>query len=715
MTRLSRRLLFVAAGGAAAALGLPLAIGRGRIALTDFINGHEVGALAFGEYPREPAIWLEVTADDRVILTSPKSEMGQGIHTALARLVAAELGVRFEQLVVKQASSASGFTAKNLDTGGSFSSRSLFIPLRTVAAVLRDGLIAEASRSLGEGVELSGGRLRARSGAELSLGELVSAHRGPWAWPSSAPLRSLETLRAALATPTRRVEDEAKLRGAAVYGYDARVPGMRFGAVARPPRYQARLVRAAEGSAAEVAGVERIVLEDGFAGVVARSRRAAHAAVERLELEWSGGTTLDSAAVEALVRVDGEGTVVHAGDSAVPSAGERLLEAEFRTPFASHCALEPQAALVDCSGPVVRAWVSTQIPSMAIDALSEALGRSASEIVVTPTFVGGGFGRKSGHDVVVEAARLSKAAGVPVHVGWTRAEELQRDFFRPPTHHRLRAVVSEAGAIRAVEHHIASGDVALSFGANPIPGGERGAAIIGFDPGTIISLPGPYGFEQLRVTIKRVKLPIPTGSWRGLGALPNTFALESFLDDVALALGRDPLQLRLEYLSQSDEGLRLRRLLEAVRRSSTWDEPRGRALGVACASYHGTLIATVVEGARRENGLGVERVWVAVDAGVLLDENGARAQIEGGVTWGVSAALKERITFTNGLAVEDSLATYRFAEADDAPEVLIDFLSSGDVPQGLGEAPLLGLPSAIRAAGRTLGFTGLDRLPLASA
>lgn len=710
--RLSRRAFLLGAGGVLA-IGVPLAVRQGRLALAEFINGTEVGALAFGDFPKGPALWLQVEADDTVVLRSPKVEMGQGIHTALARLVAAELGVRFEQLRVVQADSASGFGPTNLDTGGSFSTKSLFGPLRSASALVRAAVQAEGARQLGvETAELVEGRVRTARGASRSLGEVVAAHRGDWAWPEDAPLRPLEALRQTLSTRSPRVEDELKLRGRAVYGYDARVPGMHFGAVARPPRYQARLARAAPGAAASVPGVVHVVLEEGFAGVVATSRAAAHEGVRRLDLEWQGGTTLDTAGVEALVTADPDATLVHDGDELEPGEGERLVEAEFRTPFAAHCALEPQAALVDCTSTPIRAHVSSQIPSMAVAALSDALGVRPAEVVVTPTFVGGGFGRKSGHDVVVEAARLSRAARAPVHVGWTRAEELQRDFFRPPTHHRLRAIIDRQGRLRGVEHHIASGDVALSFGANPIPGGESGARVIGFDPGTIISLPGPYAFPSLRVTMKRVKLPVPTGSWRGLGAVPNTFALESFVDDLALELQRDPLALRLELLPDTGEAARLKPLLESVASRSSWATRAGRALGIACGAYHGTNIANVVEASLLDGALRVERVWVAVDPGVLLDEVGALAQVEGGVTWGLSAALREEITLAQGLAVEDSLTAYRFAQSADAPEVSVEFLSSGDTPHGLGEAPLLCVPSAVRAAARALGLGALNRLPL---
>lgn len=709
----SRRAFLLGMAGALV-IGVPLAVRQGRLALAEFINGAEVGALAFGEFPTSPALWLEVTPDDTVVFRSPKVEMGQGIHTALARLAAAELGARFDQLRVVQADTASGFGPLNLDTGGSFSTTSLFAPLRQASALVRTVLMAEGARLLGvTAVELTEGRVRAVGGlTSCSLGEVVAAHRGEWGWPEDASLRPLEELRRALRSPSARVEDELKLRGRAVYGYDARAPGMLYGAVARPPRYQARLAHASSGAAASVPGVVQVVIEAGFAGVVAKTRAAAHEGLRRLELDWREGTELDTVGVEALVTADPNATLVHDGAALTPDEGERLIEAEFRTPFAAHCALEPQAALVDCTRVPVRAFVSSQIPSMVVASLSETLGLSPGNIRVTPTFVGGGFGRKSGHDVVVEAARLSRAAQAPVHVGWTRAEELQRDYFRPPTHHRLRAVIDRQGRIRGVEHHIASGDVALSFGANPIPGGELGARVIGFDPGTIISMPGPYAFPSLRVTMKRVKLPIPTGSWRGLGAVPNTFALESFVDDLALALERDPLALRLELLPDVGEAARLKPLLESVALRASWSSRAGRALGVACGAYHGTPIANVVEASIVDGALAVQRVWVAVDPGVVLDEDGARAQIEGGVMWGVSATLHEEVTLSGGLAVEDNLSAYRFARPADAPLIDVAFLSSGDTPHGLGEAPLLCVPSAVRAAARALGLGSLNRLPL---
>ncbi len=710
---LSRRALLIGGAGALA-IGIPVVLRRGRLQLVELINSPDLGALAFGTLPTQPALWLEARPDDTLVLRSPKVEMGQGIHTTLARLIAAELGVRFDQVRVVQADTAAGFAPNNLDTGGSVSSKSLFIPARSAAALVREALEAEAARQLGVPVvELVDGRLHAPGvGGARTVGEVVSQHRGDWVWPEQAVLRPIAQVRAALAAGSDGVEDTLKLRGRATYGYDARLPGMLYGAVARPPRYLAQLTRAGAGAALSVPGVVKVVLEDGFAGVVATTRAAASDGVQKLELTWSGGATLGTADVEALVVADPSATLVHDGPPLDANEGESVLEVEFRTALAAHCPLEPQAALVDCSGPKVRAWISTQLPSMALAALSEALGRSPADIVVTPTYVGGGFGRKSGHDVAVEAARLSRAAGVPVHVGWTRQEELQRDFFRPPTHHRLKAVVDARGRVRGVEHHIASGDVALSFGGNPIPGGQWGAQLIGFDPATVIGIPGPYAFPSIRVTMKRIKLPIPTGSWRGLGAVMNTFALESLVNDLAVHTGRDPLELRLELLPDAGEGAKLKALLQAVRASSRWDSRAGRALGVACASYHGTTVANVVQATLNEGQLRAERVWVAVDAGLVLDEVGARAQVEGGVTWGVSAALKEEITLHDGMAVEARLAAYRFAGLRDVPEVSVEFLSTGDEPFGLGEAPLLGVTPALRDAARHLGAVALDRMPL---
>ncbi len=509
------------------------------------------------------------------------------------------------------------------------------------------------------------------------------------------------------------MEGAAKGNGSAIFGYDVRVPGMLYGAVARPPRYQATLAAAGPGTAASLPGVVKVVLQPGFAGVVAKTTLAARQAVACLELTWVGGTTIGMKDLEALVTAKDEGVVVHAGAVVAAGPGDRVLERQFRTPLAAHSSMEPQAAMVDCSGPRVVAKVSTQIPSMAIEAIAAATGRPASEIDLTPTLLGGGFGRKGGHDVGREAALLSLAAGAPVLVGWTREEELRHDYFRPPTHHRLRAVIGSNGAIRSVEHHLASGDVALSFGANPLPGGELGARLIGFDPGTAISLAGPYAFPNLRVTITRVKLPVPTGSWRGLGANPNTFALESFVDELAHEVRVDPIDFRLEYLDHDERGARLRALLGAVRRSSAWDARGARALGVACGEYHGTPVATVAEAELEDGVPRVRKLFMAVDPGLLINPDGARAQVEGGASWGVSAALLEQITVENGMAVEQNFTTYRFARMTDVPQVEIEFLSSGDEPRGLGEAPLIAVAAAIRGALRQLGVTQLDRIPLA--
>lgn len=719
---LSRRGVLLTASAGALAAGCWLAQRQTRQALATLANSHEIAELAFGDYPRHPDVWLEVCADDLVRLYAPKTEMGQGVHGALAAIAAAELGLRTEQVVVMQADTARGFGRYNLDTGGSFSLRTVTEPLRRAAAALRAKLSSAGAQWMGvptSAVDIRDGVVSGPEGRRLALGLLVQHSGGRWpALPEDPAPRDAATFALLLRRPIVRVDLDAKIRGRAVYGFDARHPAMLYGAVAKPPRPGARLVSAARGEAlASDRGLRTVIdVDRGLAGVVAGSRRAAWAALQQLDLRWEGGTEIDSADIDRLVTADTDGILVYASGSASACEKDlRHVEAEFRCAMAAHATLEPQAALVEVRPDGVRAWVSTQIPSMATQAIAEALGRPLSEVVVQPTFIGGSYGRKSGHDVAREAALLSQACGAPVHVGWTRQDEMRQDFFRPPTHHRLRAALDGDGRVRSMRHDVASGDVLLSFGANPLPGGQWLASVLGFDPGAAIGLPGPYRFEHCEVRLRRVRLPVPTGSWRGLGAIQNTFALECFMDEAAAIAGDDPIDFRLRHLPVDGEGPILARLLTALRERARWDEPGAsthRPLGVACGVYHGTPIANVVEMASTNQPLRVLRVHVAVELGQIVSRDGATAQVEGGVLWGISAALKEQVHFDRGRLVEDGLPAYPVARLEDMPEVDVLFFESGGPPRGLGEAPLIGVAPAIRNALRLHHAKALRQMPL---
>ncbi|MCY1074322.1 xanthine dehydrogenase family protein molybdopterin-binding subunit [Archangium lansingense] len=662
----------------------------------------------------DPTVWFELLPDDRVRLHLPKAEMGQGIHTALAQIAAEELEVPWERLEVVHANTAHG-PVDPRGTSGSTTVAGLYQPLREAAANLREMLRAEAARQLGvpaESLVAAGGTMSVRGQPERTLryGEVVARHTGAWEVPEQPPTLKQAKDFQFIGQSMPRVDLEAKLTGQGVYGYDQRLPGMLYGATARPPRLGSTLRAAREGRARQQPGVVEVVIGEGFASVAAESREQAHAALAHLELEWSEGEALQQADIEALTTVkDGEGVLVQdEGDVPEQLGRGKSLSAEYRTPLAAHAHLEPQAALVEVKPERVRVWMSTQMPLNVRKQVAHALEREEESVEVTPTYLGGGFGRRLDAHAAIEAARLSRATGRPVHVGWTRAEEFRQGFFRPPTHHVLRASLEESGRVLAFEHHQASGDVLFSL----LP--EAASAVLGADFGAWRGASIRYAMAHRRVRAQRVKLPVPTATWRGLGLLANTFALESFMDELAHAAGEDPLAFRLKHLGEDELGRRMRRTLEAAAKQAGWGTaaPEGRARGLACSVDARTVVAQVAEVSVEEDRVRVHRITCAVDCGLVINPDGAIAQVEGGITMALGSTLSEQIALKDGQVEAENFHQYPLLTMRNAPDIDTLLVGDGDKPMGLGEPPMGPVGAAVANALFALTGKRLRSLPL---
>ncbi len=675
----------------------------------------EPGA-SFGGVDAPPTAWFTVHPDNTITLHMPKVEMGQGIHTALAQIAADELDAAWDQLQIVSADTLRG-PVDTFGTAGSLSVMSMWQPLREAAATLRQMLIQAAAAHWNvspAGLTAHNGvvTLQADPSQAMTYGEIVQMAGNAWEVPEEAPpLKPVDAFRY-IGQPMPRVDFQDKLTGKAIYGLDVRVEGMLYGAAAYPPTVAGKLKSARPGRAPEVPGVVQVVIEDGFAGVVATSRAAAEAALAELELEWEPGPLLGMDEIRATVTVgQGSGTVIQKrGDAprvmARESAGRRI-QAEYRTPLAAHAHLEPQAALVHVREDRVEAWVSTQMPRLVQTTLAEVLERDADEIQVTATYLGGGFGRKAGTEAAVEAARLSRAVGRPVHVGWTRPKEFRAGYLRPPTHHVLQAVLGEDGRIQAMEHQQASADVAFLF----LPAAFR--LIAGADFGATRGAPILYHAPHVRTVAWRTPLPFPTGWWRGLGLLPNTFAIESFLDELAHAAGADPLDFRLAHLAADEQSTRLATVLQTAASLAGWPHrPPGRGLGMAACMDAGTAVAQVAEVSVEDGRIRVHRVSCAIDPGLPINPDGIAAQSQGAIIMGLSSTLLEAVRVEEGRIVHNNFDTYPLLTMADAPDIQVEVIRSGDRPYGMGEPPIG--PIAAAVANAVFDATGirLRTLPL---
>jgi isoquinoline 1-oxidoreductase beta subunit len=709
--RISRREFLIATGvaGAGLVVAVRLGIPSVRVRLAEFL---EASAGPPGSIDAEPTAWFEIGTDGRVKIFIPKTEMGQGVHTSLAQIAAEELEIAWQDIEVVQAGTGQGLN-DSFGTGASNSVSSLWKPLREAGAIMREVLRVEAARQLGVSATI----LTAREGffslasdpqTQITYGQVVQ-NAGEWEIPDEVPPLKPSSQFQLIGKPLPRVDLEAKILGQAEFGFDKRLPGMAYGAVARPPTINGTLRQARSGGAKSVPGVIEVVIQDGFAGVVAESRLQAIEAVNAMDTTWDEGQKWDQKDIEKMVRVGiGERVVIQKEGNVgqILDQGD-LIQAEYRTPLAFHAHLEPQAALADVGTDKVTVWTSTQFPVRVQGLIAETLDIDQESVVVMPTYLGGGFGRKIGEEAALEAVRLSQAAGVPVHVGWTREEDFQHGFLRPPTHHVLQASLA-AGQIEAMEHQQASGEVSFPF----LPGFMKAA--LGADFGAWRGAFIQYDIPHRQTVAYLASLPVPTGWWRGLGLMANVFAIESFVDELAVAAGADPLEFRLEHLPQTVMGDRIKRALETAAERSGWGSPSpaGHGRGVALSVDVSTIAVEVAEVSVEEGQIRVHQVTAVIDPGLVVNPDGARAQTEGAITMGLSSTLVEEVTIKQSVLQANNFNSYPLLTMADAPDIDVVLLESGDTPSGMGEPPIGPIAAAVSNAVHNLTGERIRKLPL---
>ncbi len=709
--RLSRRnfLIMLGLGTAGFYAGVKLGTPLIRLRLAEWLE-ESGGPPSDIEAP--PDAWFEILADNTVNLYLPKSEMGQGVHTGLAQIAAEELEIKLEQIEVLHA--ATDRLVDPVATSASTTISGLYTPLLEVAATLRELLRSEAANQLNvdpEDLTLENGvfSLKVDPSQQRTYGQLFQS-AGDWELPENPPPLKPPSQYHTIGQPSARVDLPAKVTGQAIFGFDVRVPGMLYGAVARPETIEGRLKSAKPGQAPSEPGVVTVVAEGGFAGVVAESREQAYRALNKMDLDWEPGRLWQQEEIEAMVTVgEGQGVVIQKeGNINQIQENRPWIEAEFRTPMAYHAYLEPLAAVADVRPNGVDVWASTQAANRLRGAVADAIQRKEEEISVRPVYLGGGFGRKIDELAAVEAARLSLAAGQPVQVAMNRPEDFRSSFVRPPTHHILRASLESNGDIHMLEHQAASGEVAFPF----LPSAM--GTILGADFGSYRGAILNYAVPNKQTTAWLAKLPVPTGWWRGLGLMANIFAIESFIDEVAEVAKFDPLEFRLRHLPDNEMGERTRNALQTAAERVNWGAslPSGHAHGLAMSYDLGTIMVEIAEASVEDDRINIHKVTAVADPGLAINPDGVKAQTEGGITMGLSATLLEEVLIKDGMLQASNFNQYPLLRNADAPDIDVVVLNSRTTPSGMGEPPIGPVPAAV--ANAVFAATGqrLRRLPL---
>ncbi len=679
-------------------------------------NIFKSGEVTIGPYigDTSPLLWLEISPKNDIFLHSSKVEMGQGTFTGLAQLVAEELEVALDKIKVVHAQTKSG----NMDgfaTGGSMSIPTLWKPLREMAAIMREMMRTKAAEKLGvkaTSLNLNQGVFSA-NGKSMTFGEAVDGV-SEWDIPDAPALKPRSEFKV-IGKALPRIDLHDKVIGAPIFGMDASYPDMLYASVVRPQLVDAQMSNFDISEAEKMPGVVKVVAENDLVAVVAKSQTEADNARQKIKYDYTTNRDWNLSDVVETIKVgNGAKTVIQKEGKAVDDLDGELISMEFRSPIGAHAQMEPNGAVANFHDGQVDIKVSTQVPKFTRNAVAKALGISKSKVNIIPTYLGGGFGRRLHTPNAIQAARLSRAVGKPVKSFLDRQQEFQNDTFRPPSHHVMKAKISDSGEILGVEHHLAGGDTLFNYPILPSIANAAIRADIGSIRGGSIMYDG---LPNYRAIYYHSDLPFATSFWRSLGLLANTFAIESFIDELALKTKQNPVELRLKNLTSEDpHKIRISNVIKsAAEKSGYTDEVRdGRAMGFAASIDAGTPCAQVVEVSIVDEEIKVHKVTAVMDCGIAVNPDQVRAQVEGCICMGISASLYEQMNLKNNKLFPIIYGPYQMALMRDAPkEIDVHLIEGADFAGPVGEPPLGPIGAAIGNAVRRLTGKRLTELPMA--
>jgi isoquinoline 1-oxidoreductase beta subunit len=656
--------------------------------------------------------WIRIDLDGNLTLLTNATEMGQGAQSGLAQILAEELDLDWSQVRIDFAPIDREHYGmwETFQTGGSGSIRGMFDRLRQAGAAARTMLLQAAAQRwkvpVAECVARSGYVRHAQSSLSASYAALArDAARLPV--PKDVPLKPRDEWQL-IGKPMHRLDVRSKVTGTATYGIDVRRPGMLYAAIAQSPVFKGALESVDEAPAMKHRGVRRVLQLDSAVVVVADSFWSAQKALSELKPVWrqSSMASVSSAAISERLRVltrdagkvyvnegEDEAKIREQSDAQFNNA-RRVVERTYEAPLLSHSPMEPMNGTAFVRDGRAELWVPTQVQSDLRTAVAKALGFDESAVTINTTELGGGFGRRLQVDYGVQAALIAREMGVPVKLIWTREEDTQHGFYRPAAAVRLRAALGDNNAITALRAQIGCLD-----GDTPV-GGMAGQL---------------YAIPNICISYAGWNPGVPLGAWRSVDASQNLFFFESFIDELAQELRQEPLAFRRNLLRDNARALRV---LDAAAKVARWDEklPRGHGRGIAFLRGYGSLAAQVAEvsvGANKE--LRVHRVCCAVDCGTAVNPSSVRAQFEGGVIFGLSAAALGEITVANGRVQQSNFHDYPVVRMPQAPQIEVEILESPAEPVGgVGEPPVPPVAPAVANAIFAATGTRIRRLPLSA-
>jgi isoquinoline 1-oxidoreductase beta subunit len=655
--------------------------------------------------------WVRITPDNRVTLILAKSEMGQGIMTALPMILAEELYLDWNKVSIEQAPTDPKIY--DLGTGGSGSVAGSWLPLRQAGAAAREMLIAAAAKKWEVGADTckaqNGYVVHGHPERSYSYGELVAdAALLPIPNFKEVPLKNSRDF-TILGRDTHRVDAASKAAGTAKFGIDSRPDGLLYAVIARCPVFYGKVASFDAAKAKAVPGVRDVFQIEtsgrgasttGGVAVLADNSWAAIQGRKALEVKWDEGAAAKESSEElhnqfvANAAAKPGSVIRNEGDAdAALSAATKKVEAVYELPFAAHVCMEPMNCTVHIQSDRAEAWVPTQAPQWAQGVIAEATKLPPEKVTVHTTLMGGGFGRRYQADFVMEAAQVAKKSGKPVMVLWTREDDMQHDFYRPASYHKCQGIVDADGNLAAWKHFQTSTSIAAKWS----PKGEEDNGQGEFGTGATV----PYKSPNLRIEYTLAHSSAPRAWWRSVEHSSSGFVVESFVDELAAAAGQDPLAFRLKLIGESRklpqfggepdspplDTARLKGVLQLAADKAAWSKPLpdGEGRGIAGFYSFDSYVAAVAEVSVKPRDLKIRRLVCAVDCGRVVNPNGVRAQVESAAIYALTATLKDAITVEGGRIVQSNFNDYHMLRMNEAPPIEVYLVDSEEKPTGIGE------------------------------
>ncbi|MDN3275095.1 molybdopterin-dependent oxidoreductase [Frankia sp. RB7] len=663
-----------------------------------------------------PNAFIRIEETGRTVLMMPQVEMGQGTYTSISAVLAEELDADWSKVEVQHAPPNDKLYANPTFglqvTGNSNSIRAWWVPLRKAGATARAMLVQAAAGQwdvdAASCTASKGEVAHAASGRKLGYGELALAAQGQ-TQPKDVAVKDPKDF-VLIGQPLKRLDTPDKVNGKALYGIDAILPGMKIAAIANCPVFGGKVGKVDDSAAMKVAGVRKVVVLDDAVAVIGDHMWAAKKGLEALEIEWNEGTNAGISTKDIWQNLRDasakDGVVAKStGDIAKALATGDKFEAAYELPFLAHASMEPINATVHVRPDACEIWTGTQIMTRVQSEAAKAAGVPVDKVIVNQHLLGGGFGRKLEPDMVIAAVKIAKQVDYPVKVIWTREEDIQHDVYRPVYRDQITASLVD-GKVAAWKYKVAGSAILARWLP---PAFQKGIDIDAIDA----AVDAPYDFANFHVEYVRVEPPaVPTGFWRGVGPNNNVFAVECAMDELARKAGKDPIEFRKSMLTKNP---RMLAVLNLVAEKSGWGQPLPARVGrgVCVQPSFASFIATVVEAEIDDIGeIVLRRVTSVVDTGIAVNPDTVKAQIEGGLIFGLTAALYGEITIEKGRVQQSNFHDYRMMRINETPKIDVTVVKSGEAPGGIGEAGVNAGPPALRNAIYAATGVALRRLPI---